>query len=307
VGEADVGFKTKLCAFFSLDRSSQYKRHIRAAADEELAAQIREARKTHKYYGHRRLAVELDVNKKRVQRVMKAYDIPPPPRRKKYTKANTGASTKPAPPNLLKDRKLKLPDGTVEQYIGLTARYPHHIWAEDFTYLWFQGKFYYLATVIDLYTRQITGWSLSAKHDTRLITAALMDAVSRHSAPAVLHNDRGSEYLSRQYMTICASLEITCSASAAGKPWQNGFQESFYNNFKLELDDISQLENQGQLLEAIALQLHYYNTKRIHSSLATNPAAYAARYVATGVREVEQRESTTLTGVGDKVMLGLGA
>jgi len=66
--------------------------------------------------------------------------------------------------NLLKERKL-------------IAAYLHHIWAEDFTHLWFQGKWYYLATIIDLYSRQIVGWSLSAHHDTDLITAALLDAL----------------------------------------------------------------------------------------------------------------------------------
>jgi len=226
-----------------------------------VARQIRTLLVEHPAYGHRRIAVALGIGKNHVRRIMKAYGIPSPKRRKRYVKANTG--TKPAPANLLSN--------------GLVARYPHHIWAEDFTYLWFQGRFYYLATVIDLHSRQVVGWELSARHNTDLITAALMDAVSRHPSPAILHNDRGSEYLSKRYQTICASLEITMSASAPGSPWQNGFQESFYHNFKYELGKLNQFEDEGQLLEAIALQLNYYNTKRIHSSLKTNPAAYAAR------------------------------
>ena len=94
------------------------------------------------------------------------------------------------------------------QTCSLVAMYPRHIWAEDFTYFWFQHRFYYLATVIDLYSRQIVGWSLGTRHDTDLIMAGLMDAVSRHPSPAILHNDRGSEYLSQRYRTICAGLEI---------------------------------------------------------------------------------------------------
>lgn len=221
---------------------------------------------------------------------MKAQGIPPPVRRKKYVKASNG--TKPAPPNTLKDE-------------ALIAAYPHHIWAEDFTYLWFQGRFYYLATVIDLYSRQIVGWALGKRHDTTLMTAALMDTVSRHPTPTILHNDRGSEYLSRQYRTICASLEIAMSASAPGSPWENGFQESFYNNFKLELGNLNQHDNEGQLLEAIALQLHYYNTKRIHSALNTNPAAYAARFEQTK-QEKQRLAQQITTEARDKVMLGVG-
>jgi putative transposase len=293
VTEADVGFRSKLCAFFGLDRSTQYKRHIRAAQDQELAEQIRAVITEHKHYGHRRIATELRIGKNHVRRVMKARGIPPPRRRKRYVKANKG--DKPAPANLLKTHEQKQPDGTLTQCDGFVAQYPHHIWAEDFTYFWFHGRFYYLATVIDLYSRQVVGWSLSKRHDTQLIVAA----VSKYSAPAILHNDRGSEYLSKRYRTICASLEIACSASAPGAPWQNGFQESFYNNFKLELGDVSKLSDDGQLMEAIAYQLHYYNTKRIHSSLSTNPAAYAARFD-------RQRNEERLTEVRDKVMLEVG-
>jgi len=252
--------------------------------DEELANQIRTLLFEHPAYGHRRIAVALGIGKNHVRRVMKTCGIPSPKRRKHYTKANNG--TKPAPVNLLKDQ-------------ALVAAYPHHIWAEDFTYLWFQNRFYYLATVIDLYSRQVVGWSLGTRHGTDLITAALMDGVSKHPSPAILHNDRGSEYLSQRYRTICASLEITMSASVPGSPWQNGFQESFYNNFKAELGNLKQLDNEGQLLEAIALQLNYYNTKRIHSSLRTNPAAYAARFE-------QQKQNNELTVVRDKVMTKAG-
>lgn len=276
MGEADVGFKSKLCAFFGIDRSSQYKPNQQAVLDAELANQIHAVLLAHPFYGHRRVADQLGIGKNRIRRVMRAQGMPPLKRRKKYTKASGGS--KPAPANLLKE-------------LNLVAAYPHHIWAADFTYLWFQGRFYYLATVIDHYSRQIVGWSLGTHHNAELITTALMDTVSHYQTPAIAHNDRGSEYLSRHYQTICDSLEIATSASAPGSPWENGFQESFYSNFKLELGDISQLADASRLLEAIALQLHYYNKQRIHSALRTNPAAYAARY-----------EQQSRPEVGDKVM-----
>lgn len=282
MGQVPPGFRSRLCCYFGLNRSNQYKPHTQATKDAELARQIRAVVAGHPHYGHRRIADELGIGKNRIRRVMKGEGIASPRRRKKYTKASGGGTL--APLNLLKDQSL-------------VAAHPHHLWAEDFTYLWFQGRFYYLATVIDLYSRQIVGWSLGTRHDTELITAALMDAVSHYGAPLMLHNDRGSEYLSKRYRTICASLEITLSASAPGSPWQNGFQESFYNNFKLELGDFSKLDTPGKLLEAIALQLHYYNTKRIHSALHCNPVAYAARY--------EQTQQIA-TGVRDKVMMNSG-
>jgi len=279
VGEADVGFRSKLCAFFGLDRGSAYRQRKQSAKDKLLAAQIRTVCAEHPGYGHRRIADELGLGKNRIRRVMKAEEIPSPKRRKrKYTKVSKSSES--APTNLLKPHKVTKTDGEVVEVEGFVALRPYHIWAEDFTHLWFNNRFYYLATVIDLYSRQIVGWGLGTHHDTELVTRALMDAVSKYPTPAIIHNDQGAEYLSRMYQAICDSLEINASASAAGCPWENGFQESFYNHFKEELDanNLKRFENEGQLLEAIAYQLHYYNTKRIHSALHTNPAAYAARF-----------------------------
>lgn len=279
MGEADVGFRSKLCAFFGLDRSSAYRQRKLDAKDKLLADQIQAVVEEHPGYGHRRIADCLGIGKNRIRRVMKVCGIPSPKRRKKkYSKASQGSKT--APPNLLKPRKVTDAAGMVAEVAGMAALYPHHIWAEDFTYLWYDNRFYYLATVIDLYSRQIVGWSVGLRHDTELVVRALMDAVSTYPTPEILHNDQGTEYLARAYQTICLSLEITTSASVAGHPWENGFQESFYNHFKEELDanNLKRFESEGQLLEAIALQLHYYNTRRIHSALHTNPAAYAARF-----------------------------
>ena len=253
------------------------------ARDAELVSQIKAVMAEHSHYGHRRIAMALGIGKNRVRRVMRAQNVPSPTRKKRYTKASAG--TRPAPPNLLKPA-----DGGD----ALVALYPGHIWAADFTYLWFDNRFYYLATVIDVCARQIVGWALGTHHNAQLITDALMDAVSHHSPPTILHNDRGTEYISKHYQTICASLEIAMSASAPGAPWENGFQESFYNNFKWELDanHLNRFDNEGQLLEAIALQLNYYNTKRIHTALKTNPAAYAARFNHQDSTEVRDKVMT---------------
>ena len=69
-------------------------------------------------------------------------------------------------------------------------------WVQDFTYLKFQGAWYYLAVVLDVETRQIVGWRLGASHSSELTYAAMLDALSKYLAPAILHSDQGSEYLS---------------------------------------------------------------------------------------------------------------
>jgi putative transposase len=123
--------------------------------------------------------------------------------------------------------------------------------------LWFQGRWYYLATLIDLFSRQVVGWTLSAHHDTDLITAALLDALSRHPPPAICHQD---QYCSERYDIIALSLGIELSFSEKGSPWENGFQESFYRPFKLEIHakKLDRFADLGELMAAIAKQIQYY-------------------------------------------------
>jgi putative transposase len=149
-------------------------------------------------------------------------------------------------------------------------------WVQDFTYLKFQGAWYYLAVVLDVETRQIVGWRLGASHSSDLTYAAMLDALSKYPPPAIPHSDQGSEYLSYKHRDLCARYEIQLSCSAAGKPWQNGFMERFFGGFKLELGRLTKFTDLDRLHEGIAGQVYYYNTKRIHTALKMSPAAYAA-------------------------------
>lgn len=264
----------------------------------------------HAGYGYRRLAIALEWSVPKTRRLMAVADVMVlGVRRKRPFVHTTTAEPQTVPAirrNLLRERNL-------------TAAHLHHIWAEDFTHLWFQGRWYYLATVIDLYSRQAVGWSLSEHHDTDLITAALLDALSRYPPPAILHQDQGSEYCSERYDILAASLGSELSFSDKGSPWQNGFQESFYRPFKLELDakHLDRFADLGQLTEAIAGQMHYYNTERIHSALNLPPYAFAVsglppansqRHTAlrAAYRDSRRRGRLTywhqiLTGVRDRV------
>lgn len=132
-------------------------------------------------------------------------------------------------------------------------------------------------TVLDLKTRQIVGWQFGMSHSSTLTYSALLDALSKHDPPSIVHSDQGSEYLSYKHKELCDKMEITLSCSTKASPWQNGFMERWYGNFKLELGLLTKYHDIAKLHEAIALQIHYYNTKRIHTALKMSPAAYAAR------------------------------
>lgn len=148
-------------------------------------------------------------------------------------------------------------------------------WVQDFTYIWFERKWHYLAAVLDLKTRQLVGWRLGLNHSSELTYSALLDALSKHSPPTILHSDQGSEYLSHKHQLICERFEITLSCSSKSSPWQNGFMERLFGTIKAEFPPLNQLKNLAELHEAIALTIHYYNTKRIHSAFNMPPATYA--------------------------------
>src|SRR3990167_1323164 len=91
---------------------------------------------------------------------------------------------------------------------------------------------------------------------------------------SLFHSDQGSEYVSGAYESLLAEYGTVPSHSRKGSPWQNGYQESFYNNFKLELGDVRRFVHAGELVEAIGQQISYYNNRRIHSVLKMPPTIF---------------------------------
>ena len=158
---------------------------------------------------------------------------------------------------------------------NLTKNYLN-IWVEDFTYIPYRGKFYYLAATLSLSTREVVGWAFGEYHDADLVCNAFIDALGRRDAPNIIHSDRGSEYLSEKHLNLCKACGISASASDPGKPWQNGFMERFFNTFKTELgEEFRYIKSVEELYERIANWIHYYNHDRIHTVLLMAPAEYA--------------------------------
>ena len=157
---------------------------------------------------------------------------------------------------------------------------PNVIWVGDFTWIYFNGAFYYLATVMDLYTREIIGWSFANHHTAQLVIEAFTDAVNKTGkTPVYFHCDQGSEYDSHEYINLMQIHQINLSMSRKSHPWENGFQESFYSNFKVELGDPNRFIDLGELVEAIAQTIYYYNHDRIHTSLKMSPVQFKQKSV----------------------------
>ena len=261
----DVKNKVQLAQLLGVSRSSLYYRPKQPIKDELAKQSITIVMNNHPAYGHRRIALELGMNKKKVLRVMKKFNLKPQKRRKSKPDKLDDKNKEPAIiPNLIKDR---------------CPLHPNVIWAGDFTYIQWKDGFIYMATVMDVFTGEILGWHIGLHHTSDLVIEALLDALQKTSKqPTIFHTDQGSEYMSNSHEHILKQFNINISYSKKASPWQNAFQESFYNNFKLELGNINRFNDLGIVTEAIAQQIYYYNTSRIHTSLKTNPKTFRMQY-----------------------------
>jgi len=254
--------KKDLSRELGISRQSLYYKPKLPEKDLKLKAEIDRVMTRHKAYGHKRIALDLRINKKRVLRVMKIFGLKPRRKRKKPEKPEDLGQAPMAIPNLVK---------------GIIIDVPNKVWVSDFTYLPYFGRFVYLATLEDVFTREVVGWEVSVRHNVDLVAQALLNALEYYPIPGIAHSDQGSEYRSKLYLNLLKSFNVQPSMSEKASPWQNGYKESFYSGFKLELGHPECYPTLGELIEAIAQQIHYYNNQRIHTALKCPPAVFAQR------------------------------
>jgi len=222
---------------------------------------------THPAYGHRRIAVELGIGKKRARRVMKLFGIKPYKRKARWRKRRDLGRPESEYPNLIK---------------GSCPIKSKVVYAGDFTFIRWNRRFIYLATYMDIYTREIVGWSISTRHTNELVIEAFLDAVVSTGKPLIVHTDQGSEYRSQEYIRLMNNLGVRISMSAKASPWENACQESFYNNFKTDLGlEFERFQTIGELVEAIHHTITHYNQARIHTKLKMSPIQFKTKHLST--------------------------
>ena len=257
--------------------------------------QLQAAHAVHPFYGVRRLAIHLGWSENKARRIRDLAGVQVPRAGKQYKYKRGSKAEIAAPPNILHRYAAFKNENRPQDGMSYAAMVTAEAWAQDFTYLWFEQSFCYLAVVLSLKTRQVVGWRLGTSHSSELTYAALLDALSKHHPPNILHSDQGSEYLSQKHQLLCERLEIQFSASNKASPWQNGYMERWFGGLKQELPPLSQLQGIAQLHEAIAMHIHYYNTERIHTALKMSPAAYAASLNSASLERVSGSQYTEHT------------
>ena len=241
-----------------VSRRSLYYKPTKPDKDWELKCKIEEVLREHPSYGSRRLAICLHLNRKRVKRVMNIFSIKAYRRRGRKWKKT-------------KNIKVVYPNILMTTY----PVYANHIWTADFTHLNFHGKIVYIATVMDLFTRRIVGISVCTNHAVQLVLSALMSAIHNNPRPMIFHSDNGSEYNSEIFIEALQNIGTVISRSAPGCPWENGYQESFHSQFKVDFGDPAQFKSLGELVYEIYQTIYKYNHTRIHSALKMSPNQFA--------------------------------
>jgi putative transposase len=202
------------------------------------------------------------VSRKRVIRLMQEDGLEARAR-KRFKHTTMSDHDQPVAANLL-DRRFEAPG-------------PNQRWVGDATefVIGGSGKLY-LAAVLDLFSRFVVGWAVSAVNDRHLAIRALAMALKRRCPDAGLlhHSDQGSPYASEDYQTILEARGITCSMSRRGNCYDNAVMESFFSSMKSELRDRfdSCGEAKMELFDYIEV---FYNQRRRHSTLGQiSPAAF---------------------------------
>lgn len=159
---------------------------------------------------------------------------------------------------------------------------PNQVWCGDITYIRTGEGWVYLAIVIDLFNREIVGYSTSKKPNTELVMRAMSNAlVNRKPSKSLLfHSDRGCQYSSKRYLNYLEEHNIESSMSRKGNPYDNACTESFFATLKKEWIYHRRYKTKADLNNSLFEYIElFYNRKRLHSSLENmTPKEYYHRY-----------------------------
>jgi putative transposase len=268
---------TKTCDLFEVSRSAYYQRtngtpSDRARTDAELTEQIQAIHTESKgTYGSPRVHQELGhrgvvCGRRRVTRLMRLAGLEG--RCKKRWRKTTVADPEAEAAKDLIQRHFGPCEEIDRRYVG------------DITYVATWEGWAYLATVIDLASRKVVGWSLADHMRTELVEDALTMAFANRS-PAegvIFHSDRGCQYTSRDFADLARANGVVLSVGRKGECWDNAVAESFFATIKRELIDTRSWPTRAGLHRAVFEYIEgWYNTRRLHSTLGyLSPIQYEA-------------------------------
>lgn len=234
---------------------------IREAEELKLLRLIEDIHKaSRKTYGSPRVLAELKgmgvpCDKSKVERVMKKNGIRAKTKRKYKVTTDSKHNLSVVPNVLNRD---------------FSPEKPNRAWASDITYVWTKEGWLFLAVVIDLYSRQVIGWSMNERMTKELVISALRMAYFKRKPEAglIFHSDRGSQYCSHEFRKVLSLYQMIQSQSRKGNCWDNSVVESFFHSLKTELIYDEDFETREEATRKIFEWMEvFYNRHRRHSTL----------------------------------------
>jgi putative transposase len=200
------------------------------------------------FFGSRRMAVTLKVNRKRMQRLMRLAGI-----EALYPKPRLSV---PAPghrvyPYLLRDVKIER---------------PNHVWSTDITYIPMRGGFLYLVAVMDWFSRYVLSWELSNTLETSFCLDAL-DTAFRKGRPEIFNSDQGSQFTSAEFLSALQERGVLISMDGRGRCLDNVFIERLWRSLKYELIYPGDFGSGSDLRLELSRYFDFYNRRRPHQAL----------------------------------------
>ncbi len=200
------------------------------------------------FFGSRRMAVTLQVNRKRMQRLMRILGLealyPKPP------------LSRPAVGHEIYPYLLR----------GVEILKPNHVWSTDITYIPMRGGFLYLVAVMDWFSRFVLSWELSNTMETGFCLAAL-DAAFAWGKPEVFNSDQGSQFTSNDFTAALKKRQVQISMDGRGRCLDNVFIERLRRSLKYEMIYTGDFVNGGDLWSALDRYFEFYNYRRPHQAL----------------------------------------
>ena len=257
------------------------RRHL---SDQTLLVHVKAIHaQTRRAYGRPRIWRELRnegvrVGKQRLQRVMHQHAIRA--KASKRFKVTTDSDHDlPIAPNLL-NRQFSVAE-------------PDRVWVGDITYIPTDEGWLYLAVVIDLFSRQVVGWSMRADMTSDIVIDALRMAwFKRHPdkhAGLIFHSDRGSQYASGAFTDVLEEYGITASMSRRGNCWDNACSETLFGSLKVERLHGQRFITRRHAKDETLAWLLWYNQSRLHSTLNyVSPAQFEQNWLANHAKQASQ-------------------
>ncbi len=246
---------TRQCELLSLSHSSYYYQP-KSISDEEiiLLRLLDEQYLKTPFYGSRKMTIHLcelgyQVNRKRVQRLMRDLGIEAIYPKPRLSKANLAHQVY---PYLLRDLNIE------------TA---NQVWCTDITYLPVLRGHFYLVAVMDWYSRKILSWRISNTLDVDFCIDALQEALNRFGCPSIFNSDQGSQFTSNTFTQALKEKGIRISMDGKGRYLDNIFIERFWRTLKYELIYIKCFEDGIHLKQEVKDWFNWYNEERPHQAL----------------------------------------